>query len=204
MRFLPLAGALLLFGIAIVWRAWLQHRRHGTWGIALFRSRRRGQDLRDAMLVVFYVIFLGQAAVAASQPDWLSGRQLVDDAALAALPSAGAVLMFAGLGGMVLSQLDLGASWRVGIDESTTPGLVTGGAYRFCRNPIFLALLVMIVGYALLLPTRLSVVLLAGAFTGIHLQVRAEEAYLLATYAQSYREYARRVGRFLPGLGRLR
>ena len=45
---------------------------------------------------------------------------------------------------------------RIGIEDAARPGLVTGGLYRFCRNPIFLALLVVIAGYTLMLPTVLS------------------------------------------------
>ncbi len=105
---------------------------------------------------------------------------------------------------LVMAQLNLGASWRIGIEESTSPGLVTSGLYRFCRNPIFLAILTILTGYTLLLPTRLSLILLLGAFIGIRQQVLAEEAYLLRAYGDAYREYARNVGRFLPGVGRLR
>ena len=102
-----------------------------------------------------------------------------------------------------MAQLDLGASWRIGIEEGTSPGLVTTGLYRFCRNPIFLAILITLTGYTLLLPTRLSLALLLGTFLGVRQQVLVEEAYLLRSYGDSYREYARRVGRFLPGIGRL-
>ncbi len=84
------------------------------------------------------------------------------------------------------------------------PGLVTDGLYRFCRNPIFLALLLTMTGYAVLLPTRLSAALLLGAYIGVRQQVSAEEAHLLRVYGEAYRGYARRVGRFLPGVGRLR
>jgi protein-S-isoprenylcysteine O-methyltransferase Ste14 len=62
----------------------------------------------------------------------------------------------------------------------------------------------MLAGYALLLPTRLSLLLLGGAFIGIRQQVLTEEAYLSRTYGATYRAYARRVGRFVPGIGRLR
>jgi protein-S-isoprenylcysteine O-methyltransferase Ste14 len=34
-------------------------------------------------------------------------------------------------------------------------------------------------------------------------QVIEEEAYLLRTYGEEYRSFARRVGRFLPGVGAL-
>ena len=41
-------------------------------------------------------------------------------------------------------------------EDAARPDSVTGGLYRFCRNPIFLALLVVIAGYTLMLPTVLS------------------------------------------------
>jgi protein-S-isoprenylcysteine O-methyltransferase Ste14 len=39
---------------------------------------------------------------------------------------------------------------------------------------------------------------------GVQLQVRSvEEPYLLGRHGQTYRDYARAVGRFVPWLGRL-
>jgi protein-S-isoprenylcysteine O-methyltransferase Ste14 len=96
----------------------------------------------------------------------------------------------------------MGASWRVGIKEGEAPGLVTGGLYRFCRHPIYLGLLTAIAGYTALLPTPLSLVLLAATYAGVRIQAAAEEAHLARTYGDAYRDYARRVGRFLPRLGR--
>jgi protein-S-isoprenylcysteine O-methyltransferase Ste14 len=58
-----------------------------------------------------------------------------------------------------------------------------------------------IAGYAALLPTLLSLTLLAAAYVGIRAQAAAEEAYLGRTYGDAYRDYARKVGRFLPGRG---
>jgi protein-S-isoprenylcysteine O-methyltransferase Ste14 len=45
----------------------------------------------------------------------------------------------------------------------------------------------------------------AGAlFAALELQTRAvEEPYLLRTHGEAYAAYAARVGRFVPGLGRL-
>ena len=91
-------------------------------------------------------------------------------------------MLFGGIILLVIAQLNLGASWRIGIEE--------GG--------------IMLTGYTLLLPTRLSVALLVGAFIGMRQQVVTEEAYLCRTYGDVYRAYARRVGRFVPGIGRLR
>jgi protein-S-isoprenylcysteine O-methyltransferase Ste14 len=192
MRFLPLAGVLLVFAIAFCWRAWLQHRRHGHSGIVLFRSASLGQQVRDAMLVVLFLLLLGQAAATVAWPDQIQ-------VASGLTAGAGTTLMLGGIALLVVAQLDLGASWRIGVDEGAKPGLVTGGLYRWTRNPIYLALLVVFTGYALLLPRPLSLFLLGAAFIGILRQVRAEERYLAEKYGEEFRDYARRVPRFAPG-----
>lgn len=204
MRFLPLIGAVLFLGIVGCWRPWRQRRRHGRSGVLLFRSGQWRQNVRDALGVVLLVCVVGQAVAAAGWPGSITPLDVADPPAASVRQIVGSVLLFGGLVLLVVAQLDLGASWRIGIDEGARPGLVTGGLYRFCRNPIFLAILGTLTGYACLLPTRLSAVLLLGGFLGIRQQVSAEETYLLRTYGDAYREYARRVGRFLPGIGRLR
>ncbi len=203
-HFLPLVGAVLFVGIVFCWRPWVHFCRHGTWGIILFRSGSRGQKLRDSLAVVLFILLVGQSVLAAGWPEMLSRLSAAQEWALAVQRVTGAVLLFGGIILLVTAQLDLGASWRIGIEEGANPGLITSGLYRFCRNPIFLALLITVAGYTLLLPTRLSLALLLGTCIGVRQQVAAEEAYLLRAYGESYREYARRVGRFLPRIGRLR
>lgn len=204
LRTLPLIGVLLLVAIVFGWRPWLQYRRHGNWGIVLFRSANRAQNARDAMGLVLFVLLIGQAVVAARWPEALPLSQADRRLAPGIGHAIGAVLLFGGLLLLVAAQLKLGASWRIGIEEGARPGLVTGGLYRICRNPIFLALLVVLAGYTLLLPTLLSALMLAGGYLAIRQQIAAEESYLLRTYGAAYREYARRVGRLLPGIGKLR
>lgn len=202
MRYLPLVGVSLLVAIVFGWRPWLQHRRHGNWGILLFRSESTAQKVRDSMAVVLFVLLVGQAVVAARWPQALPLSEADWRSVSGIRHALGAVLLFGGLLLLVAAQLNLGASWRIGIEESARPGLVTGGLYRFCRNPIFLALLLILAGYTLLLPTLLSALMLAGACVAIRQQIAEEESYLLRTYGQEYREYARRVGRLLPGIGK--
>lgn len=103
----------------------------------------------------------------------------------------------------VAAQLHLGKSWRIGIDEHARPGLVTTGFFRWCRNPIFAFLLLGLIGFQMLLPTWLFTLALVGGYVGIARQVAAEEAWLTRAYGDAYRDYARRVGRFLPWIGRL-
>ena len=201
---LPLIAVLVFYGLGFGWRTWVQLRRYGSSGIVLFRSGRPGQHLREALFVVLAVALLAEASLAAVAPRRLPGLVPLAPATAAVLRATGTVMVLGATALMLAAQLDLGASWRVGIDEGARPGLVTGGLYRYSRNPIYVAMLTALLGFALLLPSWISLGLLIGAGLGIRRHVRDEEAYLARTYGEEYRRYAARVGRFVPGVGRLR
>ncbi|MCV7024315.1 isoprenylcysteine carboxylmethyltransferase family protein [Mycolicibacterium novocastrense] len=104
----------------------------------------------------------------------------------------------------LVAQLSLGDSWRIGIDETERTPLVTTGAFGVVRNPIFTAAIVAFCGLALMVPNLVAVAGVAVMLIGIQVQVRlAEEPYLRRVHGPAYTDYASRVGRFLPGLGRL-
>ncbi|MDX2170921.1 MAG: isoprenylcysteine carboxylmethyltransferase family protein [Deltaproteobacteria bacterium] len=201
MRWMPLVLVGLFIGVGFGWRAWLQKRRFGHSGIVMFRSGRVDQHVRELALVGLVAILTVQAVGAASGRGPIGPvLPLADSSAVAAL---GVLLSLVGIVLMVRAQLDMGASWRVGVDEQARPGLVTGGLYRVSRNPIYLALFVALAGFTLVMPTWLSLLALIGAVVGVGRQVREEEAYLRRAYGTDFERYAARVGRFLPGIGRL-
>ncbi len=202
-RMLPLIAAVTFLGVAFGWRAWFHRRRFGHSGLMLFRSGHWAQHLREAMLLVLAALMGGQAVLYALDPEWLAAFAPVTLPVHPGWVALGALLVLGGIGLIVEAQLDLGASWRVGFDEGARPGLVTKGLYRFSRNPIYVALFVGLAGFVILLPTWLSLTVLVASVAGIRNQVREEERFLLRMYGEAFMAYARRVGRFLPGLGTL-
>jgi protein-S-isoprenylcysteine O-methyltransferase Ste14 len=105
----------------------------------------------------------------------------------------------------LVAQLSLGASWRIGIDQAERTDLVTTGVFQVVRNPIFTAVILAFLGLALMVPNPVAIAGMVLTVTGIQVQVRlAEEPYLRRVHGTAYTDYAARVGRFLPGLGRLR
>jgi len=76
--------------------------------------------------------------------------------------------------------------------------LVTGGIYRITRNPMYLGMALVLLGWALFLsaPTSLLGVVAFVAFID-RLQIRPEERAMLALFGESFRAYATRVRRWL-------
>jgi protein-S-isoprenylcysteine O-methyltransferase Ste14 len=116
----------------------------------------------------------------------------------------GVALYALGLALVVFSQQWMGRSWRVGVDESERTELVKGGPFEFVRNPIFTGLIFMSAGFTLMVPSIVSLASTVILLVSLELQTRlVEEPYLTRVHGEAYRGWASRVGRFLPGVGRL-
>jgi protein-S-isoprenylcysteine O-methyltransferase Ste14 len=132
------------------------------------------------------------------------GLEPIEDLETVVLRAIGFVCCGVGIVGTFLAQMAMGASWRIGVDESERTELVTGGVFALCRNPIYTFMLVAWLGFALLVPTWLSLASIPVGIVAFEVQVRlVEEPHLLRAHGEPYRAWASRVGRFLPGLGRL-
>ena len=117
----------------------------------------------------------------------------------------GIALYSFGLAGTLVAQGTMGSSWRVGVDASERTDLVTGGPFALVRNPIFAAMIPAVLGLALLVPNIAALAALLSLVAAVELQVRfVEKPYLSRTHAEGYAGYASRVGRFVPGVGRLK
>jgi protein-S-isoprenylcysteine O-methyltransferase Ste14 len=80
-----------------------------------------------------------------------------------------------------------------------TAHLVVAGPYRFVRNPMYVAVLAIILGQALLFGSWGTVIYAAIAFAAVLLFVKTyEEPTLTETYGDEYREYRRNVRGWIP------
>lgn len=78
--------------------------------------------------------------------------------------------------------------------------LVRSGPYRWARNPMYLALFLMIGGEALLFHSFWLAGYLLLLMGGVHLfVVHIEEPQLVRRYGESYQSYLRTVPRWVPG-----
>jgi protein-S-isoprenylcysteine O-methyltransferase Ste14 len=195
-----LAFYLLFVLLAFGWRAWLQFRRTGDHGF-----RGLSSPLLSATGVAGFLLLAGAIAALLAPLAELFGKGRVAAVPLPVwLRSGGLVLMPLGILLTLVAQIEMGASWRVGVDPKETTELVTTGLFAWVRNPIYAAMLCTSLGLALAVPNLLAALSLLVAWVGLELHVRVvEEPHLLRLHLAEYRTYARRVGRFVPGVGRI-
>ena len=78
--------------------------------------------------------------------------------------------------------------------------LVLAGPYRWVRNPMYLGHLVFLAGLALALGSWIGAALLVFHAAWFDRRVREDEERLAGLFGEPYREYCRRVKRWVPGL----
>ncbi|WP_431609564.1 methyltransferase family protein [Chryseobacterium sp. 'Rf worker isolate 10'] len=109
----------------------------------------------------------------------------------------GITLMIFALIWVIIAQLQMKNSCRIGIDNETKTELVTHGLFRLSRNPIFLGMTISLVGFFLVFPTIIAFSFLLIGSILIQIQIRLEEEFLLKVHGQIYLTYKKRVKRML-------
>lgn len=109
----------------------------------------------------------------------------------------GVGLMLSALIWVVIAQIQMKNSWRIGIDEHMKTKLITTGLFQFSRNPIFLGMTVSLVGFFFAFPTIITFSLLIIGSILMQIQIRLEEEHLLRQHGSFYLAYKKSVGRML-------
>jgi protein-S-isoprenylcysteine O-methyltransferase Ste14 len=128
---------------------------------------------------------------------WEFGRAFFD---LEITRAVGVLLILAGLPGLVDSFARF-ALQGLGTPAPVTPtkNLVVTGLYRHVRNPIFLAVVAIILGQAMLFGDWRLIVYGALLWLAFHVQVVAyEEPTLEQTFGREYEAYRANVPRWVP------
>jgi protein-S-isoprenylcysteine O-methyltransferase Ste14 len=110
--------------------------------------------------------------------------------------------------GVVMGVLsDLLAYWTFSnLGKNVTPTvvtranhtLVTSGPYRWVRHPLYVMGLIAYLGFAFLAQNWFIALMSVIVFVIIAMRASKEEARLVETFGDAYREYMRRTGKFIP------
>lgn len=193
---LIIAFTILTVGV----RAAIQVRRIGVTGVHRFGGEPNSPEGWATFMFVLSVFLLGLGPL-------LGVLGVLDPLAALDSPTLRAIgLVLAAGGTMVVfgTQLAMGDSWRIGVEEGERTELVTTGVFAIVRNPIYAVTFPTMVGFVLMVPNVVELLGFISLVIGLELLVRwVEEPFLLEAHGDAFRAYAARVGRFVPGVGLL-
>jgi protein-S-isoprenylcysteine O-methyltransferase Ste14 len=148
-------------------------------------------------------LFVAPGIVAGAIPGWITGWQ-VGPPLLGVEPLRwfGAVLLALGAV-LLLETFSRFALQGLGTPAPIAPTktLVVTGSYRFVRNPMYVAVVSLILGQALLFGSAAALVYGLVVWLTVHLFVLGyEEPTLSGTYGEQYDRYRANVRRWIPRL----
>lgn len=109
----------------------------------------------------------------------------------------GLFIMIISLFWVMLAQIQMEKSWRIGIDYGHKTDLVHKGLFTMSRNPIYFGMHGSLLGFFLVLPNIFSLMVLLIAHILMQIQTRLEEEYLEKMHGDSYLSYKAKVRRWI-------
>jgi protein-S-isoprenylcysteine O-methyltransferase Ste14 len=187
---------IVVFIFAFALRSLLVYHRSGVNPLVLPST----DDAYGYVALAFKVVIVGIGVVVIGLAIWPDSQNYFGRwTALSspALAYVGWALLIASLIWLLIAQAQMGASWRIGIDDKRRTELVQHGLFSLSRNPIFLALRLHLVGLFLVFPSAVTSALLAAGEILIQVQVRLEEQHLANLHGAAYEAYRAKVRRWL-------
>jgi protein-S-isoprenylcysteine O-methyltransferase Ste14 len=78
--------------------------------------------------------------------------------------------------------------------------IVEAGPYRWVRNPMYLGHIIFFAGIALVLQSWIAAAVFVAHLVWFDRRARSDEAHLAQLFGEPYRDYCRRVKRWIPGV----
>jgi protein-S-isoprenylcysteine O-methyltransferase Ste14 len=189
---------LIFFGLylaaAFLWRSIVVHRRSGINPLV-----RPARDDAAGYVSHAFAWLISAIALHLLQNAFASGYSPAPVALLSnpMFERIGWLTLWVSLVTVVVAQIQMGNSWRIGIDTKNGTELIAGGLFRWSRNPIFLSMRLNLLGLLMVLPNTITFASLLVAEVLIQIQVRLEEQHLETMHADHYRHYKASVRRWL-------
>ena len=193
--FLPLYF-LLFFGFAFLWRTWKTYRLTGVNPYRLMSNpgpeeitSRYFRLLPLLSLLVMVAYLLPEQYYEYLAPlHWLHSEFL---------QKLGVAIMSVALVIIVIAQGEMGESWRIGVDYDHRTEFVQQGLFKYSRNPIFAGIMLSVIGYFLLLPNAVTLLIMMLDLALIQVQIRLEEQHLAGEHGDVYKRYCDGVRRWV-------
>lgn len=193
--FLP-AWLVAFFLAAFLWRSYVVLKRTGV-NPVVFKGSDDAHDFIGRIFKLLFALIVAVVFAYSLSPEAYRYSVPIEWLEHIWLKSLGVALMLLSLIWTIVAQSQMGVSWRIGIDSEHRTQLVQAGVFGFSRNPIFLGMMLTLLGLFLVIPNALTLLTFIMGVVLIQIQVRLEEDFLNGSHGVEYERYCRRVRRWL-------
>ena len=109
----------------------------------------------------------------------------------------GLALCTIALVGVAAGLISFSSSFRIGIDEERPDALITNGIFSLSRNPLYVCFFIFFLGILLIHRNPLITVAVILLTLALHRQTLREEGFMQKHYGEAYKEYRKKVPRYL-------
>lgn len=181
---------------AFFWRSYAVWKKTGV-NPVVFRGSDSAHDFIGRVFKALFAVVVAVVVVYAIIPSAYQYVMPIQSLERTSLRLTGFILLLVSLVWTVLAQAQMGNSWRIGIDTEHRTELVQTGVFSLSRNPIFVGMIVTLLGLFLVIPNVGTLFTLLVGIILIGIQVRLEEEYLTRSHGDNYIEYRRNVRRWI-------
>ncbi|WP_417464447.1 methyltransferase family protein [Kordiimonas sp.] len=192
---IALYGPVALIVLALVWGfariAYLSRAEDVSVLAFIGRSRSGPELVLGAVAIVLDLYLLLRPFVPALDGFAMAGHTPIGH--------FGVPIMALGVGIAVLSQMGMGKAWRIGVprEVEASQSLVTTGLYRFSRNPIYVGIMLFVIGSAIVIPGPVTILSTIITFVFMNKVIEAEEAFLKDAFGAEFDAYCKQTRRWL-------
>lgn len=184
-----------VFCVQIVYK----HRQLTKKGIAVSIKKRGLKNATTTLLLlVFFILFTSQLILQTCQiPGILTPTLLnINLHHSNTLKSVGSLTIILSVVCMHFTLSAFKNSLRFGLNANNLGKLITSGIFAHSRNPFFVAILMLLLGIALVFPSPFFVLITVLSIFTIHLFILKEEKFMIDNYGEEYQHYCNTVRRY--------
>ena len=193
---MALALLIIFLLLAVIGRVALQYKLTGDHGIRPSNSQSTAAAKVTSILLLGAFAGITFLAIIDALQLYILNKNIYSE-------YLGVVVGIFGIGLTILSQYQMGKSWRIGVNETESTKLIKHGLYSRIRNPIYSGVLVFCIGLLLIMPNIYMLFCFLAVAASIEAHVRlVEEPYLRDKHGSNFVEYSKATGRYWPKLQR--
>lgn len=193
--YLPLFFVLYVL-LVFVWPSYLVYKRTGVNPFVFGKSNSINDYAGGCMKWIILAVFL-RLLVGLIWPEIATQIGVLPFLQHTLIQNTGFVMLHLGLLWSLVAVLQMGNSWRIGVNNAHKTTLAQNGLFKLSRNPAFLGMLITLGALFLILPDAVMLCALITTIIVLQVQIRVEEAYLTTVHGDNYIKYMNTIRRWI-------